>query len=74
VCLCQTIAVYTAEPPGSGLADTLIGSATFDLDKALEKPAQMSAVLDEGPVHKWLDLAGAVSGSIHISLSIQETI
>jgi hypothetical protein len=40
--------VYTAEPPGSVLADTLIGVATVDLDLALEKPALMSAVLDGG--------------------------
>ena len=69
----MTIAVYTQEPAGGELADTLIGTASLDLDKALEKPVQVSAVLDEGPVHKWLDLAGAVSGSIHISLSVQET-
>jgi len=70
----MTIAVYSEEPAGSSLADTLIGTACLDCDTAMQKPAQISAVLDEGPVHKWLDLTGAVSGSIHISLSVQETV
>lgn len=70
----MTIAVYSEESAGSSLADTLIGTACLDCDTAMQKPAQISAVLDEGPVHKWLDLTGAVSGSIHISLSVQETV
>ena len=69
---CVTMAVYSAEPAGGEQADTLIGTATLDVDEALQPPATISAVLDAGPVHKWLELEGGVSGSLHLSLAVEE--
>ena len=68
----MTISVYTEEPPATGgtsQADTLIGSATFDVDQALQVDSGDSVVIEAGPTHKWLNLKDSVSGSLHISLA-----
>jgi hypothetical protein len=55
--------------------DTLIGSGSVDVDKALEeeeaKGKSASCLPEPGPLHLWVDLKGGRSGSIHISLQLQ---
>ena len=67
-----TIAVYSEEPAGGEQADILIGAATFDVDAVLAERVSDSLVHDAGPLHKWLDLSGGKSGSIHVSLGVEE--
>ena len=68
---CVSISVYSQEPSDSKNADVLIGTVTFDAEEALRKTGTTSAVKgDEQVQHRWLELEGGVSGSLHVCLRL----
>ena len=67
-----TISLYSEEPSGSTQADTLIGATSFDVAEKLRASENKAADGAGGDVHQWLPLDGGVSGSLHVSLRMED--
>ena len=67
-----TISLYSEEPSGSTQADTLIGATSFDVAEKLRTSENKAADGAGGDVHQWLPLDGGVSGSLHVSLRMED--